>query len=202
MGWIEWEKIVPQNLAHYVNRKLAAAMGPSLRDIESPEGQRMTPYDLVKQPDGRYKLIEILYNKLAREKINYNLEPLVFDDNLQRIPTPMEIIGIEGYPGEGTCLDLALLFCDLCLAFDLLPLLVLLEAPGHALVIVSLEKDPRDWLSIDRKESGFIESGVVKDRDTLVNLISERQTHLAVECTGFAHSTTLQDGRDDRCDVI
>ena len=55
------------------------------------------------------------------------------DDEAQFIRKPNEILSGNK---EGTCLDLALLFCGLCLGHKLLPIFVLLE--NHALVAISL----------------------------------------------------------------
>jgi hypothetical protein len=56
------------------------------------------------------------------------------------IRTPAEILEA---PREGTCLDLATLFCGLCLSYEVLPLIVVIE--GHALSALSLTHGVRDW---------------------------------------------------------
>ena len=74
-----------------------------------------------------------IYDALKERDIRYALEEYHPSQALQTIRTPPEILIA---PREGTCLDLAALYCGLCLANELLPILILIE--GHALAAVSL----------------------------------------------------------------
>ncbi len=100
------------------------------------------------------------------------------------IRTPPEILTA---PREGTCLDLAALFCGLSLANELIPILIVVD--GHALAAVSLTHGVRDW---NRYRPGreLFETGPLTDPQKLRDLI-DAGSFLAVECTGFAHSEQL-----------
>ena len=102
----------------------------------------------------------------------------------QTIRTPPEILVA---PREGTCLDLAALYCGLCLASELLPVLIVIE--GHALAAVSLTHGVRDWNGY-RPGRELFAAGPLSDAQALRDLIDE-ESFLAVECTGFAHSDLL-----------
>ena len=65
---------------------------------------------------------------------------------------------------HGTCLDLATLFCGVCLANQLLPMLIMTK--GHAFAAVSLTHGAKQWDDY-RKEYAFFEEGPLKDVQTL-----------------------------------
>ncbi len=81
---------------------------------------------------------------------------------------------------RGASLDLALLFCAVCLAHDLAPLLIVLE--GHAFVAVSTERASHQ--PADEGEPAFTQ-GMLTDLATLRNRVA-RGLYLPVESTGFA----------------
>jgi hypothetical protein len=127
MEW-KWSQYEPPRLASFVTDQ---AVGY----LRLPESR----VDLA-QSRGRRPLIEVIYNTLVEQKIQYAPEKYYPSAAKQRIRTPAEILNA---PGEGTCLDLAILLCGLCLGNDLLPVLIVLE--GHALAAVSLNHGRREW---------------------------------------------------------
>ncbi len=147
------------------------------------------------RPETPRQRVECLYETLVDCRIGYARE--LFDPELasQRIRAPRAILGS---PREGTCLDLAVLFCGLCEAYDVLPLLIVLE--GHALVAVSLEYEFRRAEALDRPEKDpFCEEIAFKDAVQLREWI-DSEAYLAIECTGFAQAAHLPrevpEGRD------
>ena len=91
--------------------------------------------------------------------------------------------------GDGTCLDLALLFAGLCLGNELLPLVVVLD--GHAFVAVSLVRGRRDAGAPGRRDPDqdgpWVAEGLLSSGDTLRELVA-RGDYLPIECTGFSRS--------------
>ncbi len=193
MEWI-WTKANEKELARF-----ATDSALQLFDLD------VSSFDLIRQEQFE-SLIENIYNTLVAQKIKYDLEKFNLAETHQRIRTPVEILS---NPGQGTCLDLALLFCGLCLGCNLLPKLILLE--GHALAVVSLTLKREDWNSNRDSQKKFlgkrvndsqgmerIEPEVFKDLEnlkTLKNLIDDG-IYCVVECTGFAYSKTLQANLD------
>ncbi|QDL10367.1 hypothetical protein DP114_22925 [Brasilonema sennae CENA114] len=149
----------------------------------------------------RPKLVENIYNALCDSKLSYNLHKgsLLSNNDEQEIRTPEEIL----HGKEGTCLDLAILFCAICWKYDLLPILILLD--GHALAAVSLTHRLRDWKKSDRRRKNDFWKNSGKLPDPVSDLDAARNFwgtmnpyYLAVECTGFAFSTTLKDSNFTR----
>jgi len=173
MTW-EWPKANEKDLVRYVSAE-------SVKWVTLP----INRLDLTKQPDGRRLLVRAIYRVLSEKGIRY--APQLYDpsDAIQPIRTPAEIFEA---PQEGTCLDLAALFCGLCLGNDLLPLLIVIK--GHAFAAVSLKHELKDWNSLDRAERNIFETNPLTDVKRLRELIDTGQ-YLAVECTGFAQSQIL-----------
>jgi hypothetical protein len=121
MAW-EWRKAEKERLASFVNDAVA-------RFIKLP----VNPLELSRQSDGCRQTVQAIYNALVEKegKVRYALEKYHPSDAIQQIREPAETLDT---PGEGTCLDLAVLFCGACLGYDLLPLVVVTE--GHALAAV------------------------------------------------------------------
>lgn len=178
MVW-QWSRQDDRGLARYVTAEATQelAVGKSR-------------FDLAKNPAGRRQLIEMLYQALSEKNICYDLEAYHPAAALQMIRTPAEVLKA---PQVGTCLDLAALFCGLCLGNELLPVLIVLD--GHALAAVSLTHGLRDWDSY-RPEREWFAEGPLTDPAKLRERI-DRGEMLALECTGFAHSKSLgQAGKD------
>jgi len=181
MSWEPWSRQDEKGLARYV----------------SPEAKRWLPlevnaFDIERQQEGgRRRLVEAIYNALLAKGVQYALEEYHPSQVLQNIRTPAEVL-IS--PHQGTCLDLAALYCGLCLAYELLPLLIVIE--GHALAAVSLTHGLRQ--RIYRPDVKLFETAPLTDAAAMRSLVSgEKPSYLAVECTGFAQSEILgRVGRD------
>jgi hypothetical protein len=172
MEW-KWSKANEKSLAQLI----------SDRTVELLPKLSANRFDLVQSRDGRLKLVECIYDQLLKQGIQYAYEKYHPEAEVQRIRTPAEVLSA---PGEGTCLDLALVFCGLCFGYDLLPLLILIE--GHALAAVSLNHQRRDWNSFARERTLFNSIELFngdENKITLQKLIKDG-AYVAVECTGFA----------------
>ncbi|MET7898566.1 AAA family ATPase [Streptomyces mirabilis] len=142
-------------------------------------------FELVGRTDHPRRVAESIYDSLRGRNIRYALEAYHPSAALQTIRTPAEVLVS---PREGTCLDLATLYCGLCLAYELLPVVIVIE--GHALAAVSTTHGLRDWNAYDRPGRELFEAGQLTDPDALRDLV-DSEAYLAVECTGFAHSEAL-----------
>lgn len=172
-SWPQWSRVDDRGLARYI----------------TPQASRWLPlpvsrFDLASQPDQRRIIARAIYDALKERGIRYALEAYHPSAALQTIRTPPEILNA---PGEGTCLDLAIVYCGLCLANELLPILIVIE--GHALAAVSLTHGVRDWNGY-RPGRDLFATGPLADPQPLRDLIDE-DSFLAVECTGFASSDQL-----------
>ena len=129
--------------------------------------------------------IKAIYETLIDRDIRYAYEKYQPEDEIQQIRTPTEILD---RPKEGTCLDLSILFCGLCFAYDLLPLLIVID--GHALAAVSLKHPRNKWNSNDSLRNPFDTSELFQGQDNLERLTAwiEDEAYIAIECTGFAHT--------------
>ena len=145
--------------------------------------------------NNRRKIVENIYGQLLNRKkrINYTTEKYNLNEKYQTIRNPDEILNKEA---EGTCLDLSLLFCGLCLQRGLLPVLILTE--GHAFVAISLNysrakggEQGVDSISRGSELAGF-KNGLLEEETYLKELINSG-AYLAIECTGFADTRTLSD---------
>jgi hypothetical protein len=129
LTWPEWSRVDDRGLARFV----------------TPQANHWMPlpisrFDLAEQPDGKRIIARAIYDSLRSRRVSYALEEYHPSEALQAIRTPPEVLEA---PREGTCLDLAALFCGLCLANELLPILIVID--GHALAAVSLTHGVRDW---------------------------------------------------------
>jgi hypothetical protein len=176
IGWPPWPKIDEKGLARYVT--------PDAVTLWSLGANR---FDLMAGHDPYRQLAAAIYDRLKSWGISYAYEKYRPERERQEIRTPAEILRA---PREGTCLDLAAVYCGLCLGSDLLPLLVVFD--DHAMAAVSLGHGRREQRSQDRREQDLFDGGVLTDVDRLIELIEDEE-YLAVECTGFARSTALPD---------
>src|SRR5947209_12822328 len=98
----KWSRIDHLGLAYHVTREARQMLAPELNVL-----------DLLQQDYGKREIVKILYNTLLERRVQYALEPKATarQKPTQEIRTPSEIL--EGLK-EGTCLDLALLFCGAC----------------------------------------------------------------------------------------
>ncbi len=148
---------------------------------------------LLQDWEGRRALVKAIYEALVSRGITYALEKYHPEDETQQIRTPSEILS---NPGEGTCLDLAILFCGLCFGYDLLPLLIVVE--GHALAAVSLNNQRKDWDSFARERELFNKPELFQGEESLAELrkLIEDDAYIAVECTGFAHTQSFGNSQE------
>ena len=177
MEW-KWSKANEKSLAQFVSDS-AVELLPKLS---------CSSFDLAQTRDGRLKLVQSIYEQLLNQEIQYAYEKYHPEAEVQRIRTPQEILST---PGEGTCLDLALLFCGLCFGYKLLPLLIIIE--GHAFAAVSLNYQRKDWNGLARERSLFNSKELFQGQENWLVLqqLVEEKAYVAVECTGFAQSQSF-----------
>lgn len=173
MTW-EWPKINERDLARYVTEQSVNWLTLS-----------KSRFDLKNQPGGLRLIVQEIYESLMKKGIKYDTELYDPSAYIQPIRTPPEMFVA---PQAGTCLDLAALFCGLCLGFDLLPLIVVVQ--GHALAAVSVKCGKDLWDDWARDEKAYFDKALLTDVTHLRELI-DRRVYVAVECTGFAASKTL-----------
>ena len=178
MKWKPWSRIDHKGLARYVTPEAGRWLALEINRL-----------DLKGDPDENRTVIEAIYTALLDRNIRYAHEEYHPAEALQVVRTPPEILES---PRQGTCLDLAALFCGLCLSNELLPIIALTE--GHAFAVVSLEYGLRDW-DVYRPEHGLFEDGPLTDSKHLRDLV-DQSSYMAIECTGFAHSAKLGDAED------
>jgi hypothetical protein len=173
LAWPQWSRIDDRGLARFV----------------TPSASRWLPleisrFDLGDRPDRHGLVCQAIYDALIPRNVRYDLEQYHPSAALQTIRTPPQVLEA---PREGTCLDLGALFCGLCLAYELLPILIVIE--GHALAAVSLVDGLREWNANRAGREPFTQ-GPLTDAGELRELI-DNGSFLAVECTGFAHTERL-----------
>jgi hypothetical protein len=168
LGWPQWSRVDDRGLARFVTPQAS-------RWLTLPVNR----FDLAEDPDRHRKIARAIYDALRERGIRYALEAYHPSQALQTIRTPAEVLTA---PREGTCLDLAALFCGLCLANELLPIIVVID--GHALAAVSLTHGVRAWNRY-RPGRDLFSTGPLTAPQALRDLIDE-ESFLAVECTGFA----------------
>jgi len=178
MEW-KWSKANEKDLARFVNEKAIQLLD------KLPIDDRLK---LVQDESGRRTLVKAIYETLVTRGIRYDFEKYQPEAETQLIRTPVEILST---PGEGTCLDLALLFCSLCFGYDLLPLLIVIE--GHAFAAVSLKHKREEWNAYGTERAMFDTLNLFQGDTNLAALkkLVEDEAYIAVECTGFAHSQVL-----------
>lgn len=172
MVWL-WSKADEKGLVRFVT--------PEARQWITLETNR---FDISSRPDKHLLIMNDIYNQLLKKEIKYVPDKSDPSEWEQCVFSPDEIFDIR----EGTCLDLALLFCGICLGYELLPLLILIE--GHALAAVSLEYGLNDWDAYKRSEKALFEAHPLTKPEPLRELI-DKGSYAAIECTGFAHSEKL-----------
>jgi hypothetical protein len=169
----EWARAEPRALARYVEPKGLP------EEFKLPK--YISRFDLV-QSEGPRGLAAQLYVQICKQAIQYDLAP--FDPHsevTQLIRKPETLLAEK----RGTCLDLAVLFAAMCLANDLLPLIVVVE--GHAFVGLSLTRT-RDKKKPAPRALAW-NKGLLEELSTLEELTGSE--YFFVECTGAAHSYSL-----------
>lgn len=171
-----WVKIDHCGLCRLVDDEARKKLAPEVNSL-----------DYAQDEDGVRKLVEVLYAAVIAKGVNYALEPIRSTSKVQEIRVAEEILK----KGEGTCLDLSLLFCGLCIGCELMPILVVLD--GHALVVVPLNHRLRDWRNRrNRPESNLFDNVVIyEDKGEKLRELINSGAYMAVECTGFARGASL-----------
>jgi hypothetical protein len=164
-------KTEPRALARFIPR----AVPPALR--LPPAINRL---DLLHQ-EGVEALLRELYTLLRDQGITCDVEPPA---PAMAARQPIRTIDTILSEKRGTCLDLSLLFCAVCLAHDLAPLLIVLE--GHAFVAVATG---RTLQQPHGEGMPAFERGMLASFDALRDLVP--RLYLPVECTGFAAGAGL-----------
>jgi hypothetical protein len=173
MGW-EWSKVDPFALTQFVTPTARHELALNIN------------IDDILQQCGRKAVVRAIYDALLDRQIQYAREKYEPSKAIQHIRTPSEILN---QTSEGTCLDLALLFCGVCLSCELLPLLIVFE--GHAIVAVSLNYSLREWDAYKRREyEELFKNIMLNERGPMHELVSGG-AYLPIECTGFARSKTI-----------
>lgn len=168
---LEWSKHDDRGLARYVNRAVTRMVALDVNRL-----------DLLQQPDGRRRLVQMIYERLLQERVRYASELHQPDRVEQTIRTPQEVLTS---PREGTSLDLALVFAGLAMGNGLLPVVVVTQR--HAVCLVSLTHGIEEFDALSRREHGLFAERPVTDGAPLIELV-DRGDYLAVDCSGFAES--------------
>jgi hypothetical protein len=128
LAWPQWSRVDDRGLARFVTPQASRWLGLPI-----------SRFDLADQLDRQRIVARAVYDTLKERGINYALEEYHPSQTLQTIRTPPEILIA---PQEGTCLDLAALFCGLCLAYELLPILKKF-APSSDMVVAHHRDRPQ-----------------------------------------------------------
>jgi len=137
--------------------------------------------------DGCRQMVEAVYNVLAKREVRYSLEEYDSSQDSQWIRTPAEILDSKS---QGTCLDLAVLFCGICLRYELIPLLIV--SGNHAWVAVSLTHWLHECKASDRDGNKLFNEGLLTNKENVVelcNLVEHEEAYIAIECTGFTQGS-------------
>lgn len=173
-AWPQWSRVDERGLARFVT-----AASSRWLPLE------ISRFDVGDRPDRHLVICQAIYDALVAREIRYDLEEYHPSAALQTIRTPAEVLEA---PRVGTCLDLAALFCGLCLAYELLPIVIVVD--GHALAAVSTVDGLRAW-NANRAGRELFAEGQLTNAQGLRELV-DSGTFIAVECTGFAHTDRLE----------
>jgi hypothetical protein len=169
----EWNRAEP--------RALARCVQPEALPAEFAWPPAVNRFDLLTS-EGPAAVAAVLYGLMRRAAIQYDLAPFHPREGIvQLVRTPATILA----ENRATCLDLAVLFATLCLANDLLPLIVVVD--GHAFAGLSLTRTRRDNKRSPRPFAW--DRGLMDEPSALQALAG--QEYLLVECTGAAQSQSL-----------
>jgi tetratricopeptide (TPR) repeat protein len=150
----------------------------------TPEAARWLPVPSpMPDREDRDARARAAYESLSLAEINYELETYHPSAAIQLIRSPQEVCSA---PRFATCLDLAVTYAGVCLAYELLPILVVFD--DHAIVLVHRTLGLRDWDASHRREYPTLAGGPMPDSDIPRALI-ESSEYLAVECSGCARYT-------------
>ncbi|MFF5120096.1 hypothetical protein [Dactylosporangium aurantiacum] len=168
--WPPWSVADPVGLSRYVVPHLDRLLGSLDR------------YQFAAGPGGPLAVARAIYDHLAGRGIAYDLESFHPSDALQIIRTPVEVVFTAR---RATCLDAALLYAGMLMAYELLPVVVVLD--GHAVTLVSRVYGKRDWQT--RGGADLFINGPLTDPEAIRRLVASGD-FAAVECTGFTRVLT------------
>lgn len=188
MAWAKWSKDDGKGLSRYVLDRL----GDRVRTAHGTA-------DMVAAGDLERVVAEV-YDALAERDVRWTVARYQPHLPLQVVRSPGDILDRSG---EGTCLDLAVLFAGVLLGRELLPLVVVLD--GHALVAVSRVTKRRQAGGTARQyelpdgDGTWAGEGLLVEGKTMRALVDSGR-YLLIECTGFARSgealsTAVPEGR-------
>jgi hypothetical protein len=176
--YFEWRQNSPSELAQYVQLKLP-------KSLCWPK--HISRFDLLTEK-GPYELVEQLYTLLLKHRINYDMAP--FEPRagiIQQIRKPKTILDSS----QGTCLDLVVLLAGMCLANELLPIIIAVD--GHALLAVSLMNTR---VTADQAVGMMaFDRGVLENLTVLQKWAEDDDQYVFLECTGVARSRRTLDPR-------
>ncbi len=168
MFWLAWPKSDYRGIARYIQPDAVAALLPATRGP-----------DLLLEEAGYDRILQAIYQRVTEQSIQYAWDKPSHDHSVQSIRTIAEICDT---PREGDCLDLALLFSAICLACELLPILVVMS--DHAFIAVSRRYGLRDFNVRKRRMQEPLDHGLMSWQ-TLESLVASDAYH-ALDCTGCA----------------
>jgi hypothetical protein len=183
--WKPWYRTNAHGLAQYVSEVAGSFLALTF-----------DRYELSLRRDGRLEIAEAIYDALLNQKIMYDTEAYTPQAHHQKIRSPTDIL--LSYTKRATCLDLSVLFAGLCLANQLIPIVIVLN--DHALVAISLTHDLNRWNSPQRPGRIAFQDPVING-DLLRDLVENRAL-AAIECTGFTRSNVLAKPHDGAPETI
>jgi hypothetical protein len=173
MPW-KFSKVNPIELTRFVIPKVPDKLG-----------LRLNVANMMASESGKLRIVQSIYHALDEKKLQYALDDYTPSLAVQHIRKPSEILD----QSQGTCLDLALMFAGLCLAYELLPIVILLQ--GHAFVAVSMTHRLQQWNAWGRKEYEKLFTNVLLPEPTAFIELIRSGAYLPIECTGFARSMSI-----------
>jgi hypothetical protein len=167
--WEVWAFEEPKRLARYVSDEAEDSF-PVADQVNWRIQERLERLEAIQQ------IYEMLAGLPEDQRIFYALEEYHPDQDKQPIRSPRKIREAR----RGTCLDLTLLFCGLCLPLRLCPVVVVTR--DHAFALFGLKRTVGSPLAVDERP---FSQGPVMDAELLQRLVGDGR-YLALECTGFA----------------
>lgn len=173
--WPDWSLGIPEEIARFVVPREAVRLGLRPRGVG----------DLHDDPEAVSRSI---YDGLRARELGYT-STVLGDTGTQSIQTPEQVLR----HGSPNCVDLSVLFAGICLACDLVPLVVLVtkaDNTRHALVVVVPRARPRARTSFDLGPvggSGRLERTGPEACAELV-AVAATQEWIPIETTGVCRS--------------
>ena len=207
-AWPLWMREGPDHLAElarYVSDANIAHLDLSEASAHQLRAAAEGPDESRRRRQGNRGVVERLYAKLQAKGYLYTDDPVLVVDEAQRIRDPHELDAFAG-----TCLDAATTFASMCVEAKLAPLIVVGTrpvgdpgGPGHAWVLVDLERDPTELASAADELAGRRAGGrgvVYRVDEGLASALHYDERYLAIDpsCAlrGFVESGDVEDACD------